>query len=165
MTLQFKDNLVQFMEMWLSWVHHGVKPPADALMRVGTNSGIVLFRDGQYQVQLFICDPNTEIPDHGHPNVSAYAMYLSGDVYFRRNGVTTITPEMIAAAEAEGKTLLGLIGRLDPGDTHGATIGPRGGAFLGIEEWLNDVAPTSVHLDWNGPALSDDHAATLAGET
>lgn len=161
MPLTFKDNITQFMEMWLQWTHNGVRPPADALDFVGPNSCVTLFRDGAFQVQLFTCQPNTEIPDHGHPNMRGYAMYLSGDVYFRRNGTYTITPELVAETEAKGKTLLGLIGRLDPGDTHGATIGPRGGAFIGIQEWINDVAPKSVHLDWTGEPVDADHAKQL----
>ncbi len=161
-SLTFKDNITQFMEMWLSWTHRGVKPPIDALMSVGGNRGIVLFRDGNFQVQLFICDPNTEIPDHGHPNIRGFAMYLSGDLYFRRNGEFTITPELIAETEAKGKTLLGLIGRINPGETHGATVGPRGAAFLAIEEWITGE-PTSVHLDWDGPPIDGDHANALKG--
>ena len=156
-----KDDLMQFAEWWTQ--RRIVKPPLDGFAKVGTNTCVTLFREGRFQVQLFTCEPNTEIPDHRHPNVRSFVMYVTGDVYFRKNAQQIITDDMIKTREDGAPALLGIIGRVDPEDWHGAAIGPRGGCFIGIEEWLNGAEPSSVHLDWEGPAIDEAHANELGG--
>jgi hypothetical protein len=40
--------------------------------------------------------------------------------------------------------------RIRPGVLHGAVVGPKGGAFLSLQHWI-EGEPTSVGLDWLGP--------------
>lgn len=159
----FKDNLTQFAEWWMQT--RAIKAPLEgAYSRVGGNTGQVVFREGAFQVQLFICDPDSEITDHVHPNVDTYEVYVSGDVYFRKNGLPLIRPEIVTANEDGSCRLLGIIDRVKPADWHGAAIGPRGGCFLSIQEWLNGHKPSSVHLDWDGQPLDAAHAAAVGKE-
>ena len=125
-------------------------------MRAGGHSGVALFRRGTWQVQLFVCDPNSEIVDHIHPNVDSIEVYVGGDVYFRHSWKTILTPEIIATPDFHDLSI-----RVRPQDWHGASIGPRGGSFLSLQHWLHGVAPISVHLDWVGEPLDAEHRVTL----
>lgn len=150
------DRLTEFARWWMG--AKAVAPPLDNLyMLAGCNTGIVLYRQPPWQVQFFICNPGGEIPDHTHPNVDSYEVYVGGDLYFRHLGKTIITPKMVEA----GIDPLSLYIRVIPTDSHGASVGPRGGAFLSIQEWLNGEAPTSVHLDWSGEPLDVNHELDL----
>ena len=66
----------------------------------------------------------------------------------------------IIAAETPAR-LLGMRLRILPHDVHGASVGPSGGCFISVQHWLGGVAPTSVHLDWDGPPLDEGHRLTL----
>lgn len=148
------SRIEKFAAWWLKT--RPMNPPADGVyMRVGANTGTILYRDGEFQVQMFICDPDSDITDHTHPNVDSVQVYVSGDMYFRRNGEQLITPEQAPLVPS------GFSHRVPPGEIHGAKIGPRGGVFITIQEWLNGETPRSVHLDWSGRALSQEHAAEI----
>jgi hypothetical protein len=148
------DALTAFTQWWLA--NRVLAPPADDFFRrAGCGTAIVLYRQPPFQVQLFLVDPHGEVTDHNHPNVDSFEVYLTGDIYFRQNGELLLTEEMIRQHPV-GSTI-----RVPPTDVHGATIGPRGGAFLSIQHWLNGVVPTSVDLDWGGAALDSQHACDL----
>ena len=121
------------------------RSPFDGVVRVDGFSGLVLHRSGRHQVQLWICDPNTTIPEHSHPNVDSFAMWVSGDLQFMVEG-------------GDGKPTNSF--RAKPGVKHSATIGPKGAAFLTFHEFT-DGDPRSVTEDWSGPPLGAQHADML----
>ncbi len=136
-------TLEEFMPLWLA--KRELKLPVESPINVdGVLHGVVLFRDGEWQVQLFTVAPYGEIPDHVHPNVDSFEVYLSGEIAFRKNGAYVTTPEMWS----DMTKLSGMAIRVTPADPHGGTFGAKGGAFLSVQHWLNGVAPTSVGDDW-----------------
>jgi hypothetical protein len=150
------DVLTGFAQWWLA--NRILSPPLDhCYTKAGGSTGFTLFRQAPFQVQVFLNEPNCEIVDHTHPNIDSYEVYLGGEVYFRLNGQTIITPEMMN----EPQNLIGKMIRILPSDWHGATLGDKGGAFFSIQHWLNGVAPTSVELDWQGPAIDEAHSAAI----
>lgn len=143
-------TIEEFKDFWLENKPFSMTP--DVYSRVAGNTGAVLFRDGQFQVQLFLGDPNTEITDHIHPNVDSFEVYLGGDFKFRIHG-NYLTQDEILAQQ--------FIQRVKPNDWHGGSVGPNGGAFISIQYWLNDIKPTSVHHDWGGTPLDFKHSLIL----
>ncbi len=111
--------------------------------------GVVLYRQAPYQVQLFIMPPNSFIEDHVHPNVDSYEVFIGGDIAFRCDGEEFI------------QDVLGASIRVLPDSWHGGKFGERGGCFLSIQKWLNDVPPTSVGHDWRDAANNTAGTATL----
>ena len=111
-------------------------PLTDSITHAGVLSGVVLYRRGQFQVQLFILPPFTEIDLHTHPNVDSYEVFVSGDIDFICDGVL------------HNENSLGSSIRVGPNCVHGGKFGYNGGCFLSIQKWLNDVPPTSVGYDW-----------------
>jgi hypothetical protein len=134
-------ELTAFLKFWAETRALAVPPPDELPLDFADKlAGIVLFREGQYQVQLFILQPNSIILPHVHPNVDSYELYMGGDLLFEVDGVVH---EQISMFESI---------RVYPHSVHSGIAGPRGGSFLSVQKWLNGVSPTTVGYDW-----SDDY--------
>lgn len=156
--------LQEFMDWYMQ--HSNVLPqsPYDGLTFVGNGPALVLFRDGPFQVQLFLCVPNTLIPKHSHPHVESFEVNVSGDVDFYVNNSPT-HPEGAGSMERDGLPRVWGYGvYVGAGVTHHAVIGPKGGAFLSIQKWLQGT-PTSVDEDWDGNAMTAAHMQLLSHAT
>ncbi len=119
---------------------------------VGDFAQLVMERSGDYQVQLCLCRPDSVIPDHSHPNVDTFVVYVTGQIFFRLDGQVVIEPQAVKETPRGGCSHNAHHLRVMPGQSHGAAIGPVGGAFLTVQRWLNGK-PTSVERDWEGPPL------------
>jgi hypothetical protein len=132
------DDLNHFKDWWLS-TRVINSPKEGALHYQKTSVGFVLFREGCYQVELFLMNPSATVIDHVHPNVDTFEVYLSGDTLFKLQGQPAHNERKIGDSIRVAETTF-----------HSADIGSAGGAFLSIQKWLNGVKPTSVTLDWAG---------------
>jgi len=129
------DDLEAFMVWWLG--KRVINTPTENETNFnGVLSGLVLYRSGQYQVQLFIVQPNSLIESHIHPNVDSFEVFVGGDV------------EFICDDVVHKQTILGGVVRVRETSWHGGVFGPKGGSFLSIQKWLNNVPPSSVGNDW-----------------
>ena len=142
------DELTEFANWW--WNHRIIMPPfSNNLLTFDNNvTGITLFRQAPFQVQLFIVKPNTEIVDHIHPNVDSYELYLGGQNEFRLPGIDLIKPDEIYRDENGLCNQFGNRWRVHPDDPHGGFFGPMGGAFLSIQLWKNGIPPDCVSRNW-----------------
>lgn len=130
------DDLSFFKDWWLN--NRVINTPSEHETNFnGTLSGVVLFREGQYQVQLFIVKPNSVIEPHVHPNVDSFEVFVGGDIEFMCNN------------EWFKENVIGNSIRVFPDSWHGGNFGEKGGCFLSIQKWLNNVPPTSVGDDWH----------------
>lgn len=123
---------------------------------VGDFAQIVLDREGQFQTQLCLAKPNAEIPDHGHPNVEQLLVHVTGEVNLRIDG------KLIYPAGEPHELPDGICSKnghclqISAGQSHGASVGKSGGAFMTFQHWLQGT-PTSVENDWRGEPLSPEH--------
>lgn len=130
------DDLEAFAQYWMQ-NRILLTPTETPTNQNGNLSGVVLYRDGPYQVQLFIVEPNSVIEPHIHPNVDSFEVYVSGDIKFMCDDQWY--------DQMKGHEVI----RVRPSSWHGGKFGERGGCFLSIQKWLNDVQPTSVGDDWH----------------
>jgi len=129
------DDLERFKDWWLT--NRPINTPPDSkLVYVADTNGLVLYREGQYQVELFSVKPNSTIKPHVHPNVDSYEVYIAGDIVFTCDGLDYAQKEL-------GATI-----RVRPDSWHSGIFGNRGGVFLSIQKWGNDVHPKFVGDDW-----------------
>lgn len=128
------------MAFMRSWLQDKPMLPLEVMFYEGI-TGITLWRDGPFQVQLFIVAPNVGSPEHAHPNIETIDMGIFGD------------DDNIVGGRKHGPFVL-----VRAGEKHIAKAGPRGGAFYSFQHWLNGVQPTSVLLDWQGNAHDLRHA-------
>ena len=123
---------------------------------------LCLYREENYQVELYICRADTESPMHSHPGVESISMYLTGDLQFFREGEPLKDLSKYQIEDANGfHPLLGCISEINDGTKeHALKIGKTGGAFLIFERW-SDQLPTSVTTNWKGELVGDIHKKTM----
>ena len=133
-----------------------VDAPSDknTLLFIEGVHGITLYKKKPFQVQLFICQPNLNIPVHTHPNVDSYEVFLYG-MSFKKCGVAQ--EESLEKVNAQPISAHQAI-RVRPTDSHGGVASEYGGAFISIQHWLNDYEPTHVSNNWHGKSMGTEHA-------
>ena len=133
------DDLYAFATWWMN-TKTFLPPIENNVSKDDKLTGTVLYRDGQYQVELFTIKSKTKSEMHVHPNVDSYEIYVSGDINFVING------ENFNCIEGD---VIPSLTRIYPHYLHTGETFEKGGSFLSIQKWLNGVSPTSVTIDWN----------------
>lgn len=131
-----------FASWWLQ--HRVIAPPAYPVTTYGGLTATVLYREGQFQVQMFAVKPGSVIPQHQHPKVDSYEVAVSGQIDFTVEDKTY----PFDAAELPFGTLSPPI-RVKPDYWHGGVFGPEGAVFLSIQHWVGGE-PSCVGADWVG---------------
>lgn len=159
------DDLQQFMAWWMANRPLSV-PAKNALSFYDKATGIVVYRQPPFQVQLFIAHPGQRLVEHTHPNVDSFEVWIHG-MEFTHNGNVMI--DLCKAAEVGANGLPVAYGtpiRVHTNDVHGGVAGPNGGAFLSVQKWLNGIEPSCVAADWGGEPMDEGHAQQITtGET
>jgi hypothetical protein len=143
------DDLSYFAHWYLTCrAKTKILPPSDenTLVFIDGLYGITLLRQKPFQVQLFICKPNLYVPEHTHPNVDSYEVALYG-MTLRHCGKTYKEKDLQPYHTIRVKT----------NHPHGGVASKYGGAFMSIQQWLNDTKITSVGLDWVGETMGKKH--------
>jgi len=157
-----EDDLSHFADWYLNSgeVSKLYIPFEHAMVHNEEVTGITIYRYDPYQVQLWLCKPNFFIPDHKHPNVDSFEVFLYG-MKFTHRGNTIVDDDMLKEQENGVPRYLHKTIRVKPNDLHGAVASEKGGAFLSIQKWLNKKPPTSVTYDWEGNHYSEQHTNDL----
>lgn len=134
-------------------------PRQHAITNFGNIISFVLYRKKPFQVELFIVPHETsQFTKHQHPDVDVIEFGLSGDADLFINDICTHSRDQIGEWLAGTQKTVPI--RITPQDWHhGCGYTPY--AFLSLQHWLHDVDPTSVGLNWIGPASSREQAALL----
>jgi len=150
-----KDVLTEFKDWYLTSKQIQT-PYHNPLMFIDGICGLTLYRKKQFQVQLFICEPNVVIPEHIHPNIDSFELFLYG-MKFTHNGEVAISENM-ALTENDGiPTMSYETIRVKPDDWHGGVSSKKGGSFISIQHWINNKKPTHVSADWKGNIIGEKH--------
>ena len=157
------NTLEEFVE-WYEANGFPFRPPQNnAVFRTNNASALVLYREGQFQAELYIGDPNSVTPEHSHPGVKSIIVFLSGEGNTTVNGnfVADPRPYFNKLNEDGTSVLFKQKVVVDPNDTHGLTTYGRGFAFLSIEQWPEGIEPSSVTLHWEGETTGSIHDETI----
>src|ERR1043165_7069413 len=94
------DPLMAFATWYVHQPGFGVpRSLYDGLSKVGDATGIVLFRQAPFQVQLWICAPGMVVGEHSHPHVDGIGVYISGDLNVCIHGKTVVDETMLVERE------------------------------------------------------------------
>lgn len=141
----------------------GAVPFDGAVSKIENVTGILLYRMGQFQVQMFAVPEGTIIPEHTHPNVDSIEVYMGGNIHFSHSGKYSYDADMLRASASPlglAKKRGNLI-RVRPNDVHGGVFGKGGGVFLSVQHWLNGVKPHCVAADYDGITMGEHHLANV----
>lgn len=140
----------------------GAVPLHGAVSKIEDVTSVIMYRGGQFQVQMFIVPPNYTIPPHIHPNVDSIEVYMGGQIMFSHSGQFVVSEEEFTEPTAEGlPKCAGRLIRVRPNDWHGGKFGDSGGVFLSIQHWLNGVKPHCVAADYTGVVMGPDHLSKV----
>lgn len=160
--LNFSKDVHEFLTWWFKeprWyfpIEGGVKTmPMLGQDAPRTAMDAVIYRRGKFQVQLFAFPAFTIIPEHLHPNVRSYEVYFGGQVSFSLDKKWIMHFEGNNDIPTNNKDLVTCY--ISENSWHGGIMGPNGGMFLSVQEWLNGVTPSCVGDDWDGKACVEEH--------
>jgi hypothetical protein len=161
LNLNLSASAEDFKNAWLK-AGKPVKPPfKNAIHTTDIAYALCLYRDGPFQIELYICKPNTETPFHSHPGIESVSLYLTGNLNFGRKDIGFVDLSQYQKPKENGThMLLGKSVESGFAAEHAVKIGPEGGAFLIFEKW-HTKAPTSVTINWEGNLVGEEHARTI----
>ena len=157
-------NTLEEFAQWYKDNGFPIRPPfEDPVYVTDISYSYVLFREGQYQAELYLVRPNTSSPDHSHPGVENIIMVWGGNVHTRQNGQLFDYSEHYNEAGKNGTNkLFGMSSKkLTDDQTHALIAGDKGGAFLSLEKWPEGVKPNSVTINWAGDPVDPTHGAII----
>lgn len=152
----------QFKSAWLK-AKCPIRPPfKDCVFTTDIAYSLVLYRTECFQVELYICKPNTNAPFHQHPGVDSCFIYLGGNIDFGRadGAYSDLSALQIISEYGNHHYLFGQSVSAPDGALHTLKVHQEGGAFLSFEKW-NTMEPTSVTINWKGKPVGSEHEETL----
>jgi len=154
------NNVEEFMGWWLET--RIIRPPfKDTMFTTDFAQSFCLYREGRFQVELYLLKENITTPFHRHPNVDSMFLYLGGNLEFGLPDKTfTNTQEFQKEGEHGAHMLLGKIAVAMDGELHSVRTYDQGGAFLSFEYW-QDKNPSSVVVNWDGEYDGPVHIKTV----
>jgi quercetin dioxygenase-like cupin family protein len=123
-----------------------------AEINIGEVKIITLEKRVNYQRQLCIVPPRTIIPRHSHKDVRNNIIFLSGHVVFHKDDRNL---ELSSPQDSYRSFII------DPGEEHGCHTLGQEFIFLTEQYWLNNEPVRSLHLNWRGEPINQDHANQL----
>jgi len=157
-----KSSTVQeFTDWWLQ--HKVIRPPfLESIFYTDIAASVILFREGPFQVELYISKPDSIAPYHSHTEVDSVLMYLTGNMVFGKNNVEKDLSKFQIANPAmpEVHCLFGEQEILKSGELHNLTTKKEGGCFFSFEKW-HDRKPNSVTVNWQGPKTGEIHEKVI----
>jgi hypothetical protein len=155
------DPLDSFMQWFWTTPPIGFIPFKDPISKIEDVISLLWYRSKPFQVQLFLVPPNYIIPEHTHPNVDSYEIYLGGNIRFSHSGNYANPIEDMVPLPDGTCHIRGRIVRVRPNDVHGGVSGPEGGVFMSVQYWLNGIEPHCVAADYDGIVMGPDHLAKV----
>ena len=155
------DPLEQFLRQFLTKGSPiGYVPLNGAVRYIDGVTAVLWYRKAPFQIQMFVVPPNHIIPEHTHPNVDSYEVYVGGQIKFSHSGKFIISEADFMTPNEHGcSKVRGGIIRVRPNDLHGGVFGASGGVFFSVQRWLNGVQPHCVSADYNGVVMGPEHMA------
>ncbi len=163
LTMNNWKSLEEFAQ-WYKDNNYPIRPPfEDPVYVTDISYSYVLYREGQYQAELYLVRPNTSSPDHSHPGVENIIMVWGGDIHTRQNGVfQDLSSNYQTPADDGTNKLFGVCGqKITDQETHALIVGNKGGAFLSLEKWPEGVTPNSVTINWEGEPVDPGHGEII----
>jgi hypothetical protein len=125
-------HLQQFAGEWLA--NPVFKVPVDCVDISTGLHGLVLYRDDDFQVQLFIAAGNHASTNHNHPRCDAIQVNMGGKQLFTICGITIKNSEVFDSCP------------IPAGVDHRVVFGDTGAAYLSIQRWQGEQQ--SIRTDW-----------------
>jgi len=153
-------NIQEFTKWWLH--NRFIRPPFnDCMFTTELAQSLTLFREGNFQVELYMLKPNSTSPWHKHEGVDSIFVYLGGNLEFGNEDKTfNNTQNDQVEGQFGAHMLFGRMAQALDGGLHAVRTYDQGGAFLSFEHWKVGK-PDSVVINWQGEHDGPIHTNTV----
>lgn len=147
------------LEEFSAWYRdHGcpLRLPEDArVFETDVSMSMIVFRQGDYQAEMYMMKPNVTVPKHSHP-MRQLILWIGGWMQAFRQGVDPKPNEHYQTKNS------GYISPVLERDNWHAFETTEKGAFLFVtEQWKNNEEKSSATIAYEGTPLGPMHAETL----
>lgn len=153
-----KDDLHDFTEHALNTLPlGGLNAAANLGAHYGPVHAAVLHRDGIYQIEMFVVQPDFEIPVHTHRGTDSIEYPIFGGVKFELGGKKPFDhlDDQRFLQFVRGKGL-----RIANDMPHGGrALSGIGAMFLSFQRWTTPMTPLGDNFQ--GAAVSDHHQSRM----
>jgi len=155
------SNVQEFRDWWVKT--RPFRPPFEKSSFITDLAySLCLYREGAFQVELYVLKPNSQAPFHSHPGVDSSFLYLGGNLEFGLEDQSFLNLSEFQKESSNGAhMLLGKTVDAMDGMLHSVRTYKEGGAFLSFEHW-REKEPDSVVLNWEGDPDGAVHNRLLA---
>ena len=138
-------------------------PEGEPTYGTANSRSLALYREGQFQAELYLVKPDSASPEHCHPGIDSVIVPWGGEFSSTRNGQFRDGSRYWGVRTAQGTSpAFGTLSeRLNDSQTHALYAYRKGAAFLSIERWRSDLRPTSVTVNWEGEPVDDGHQRVI----
>lgn len=151
--LKTEDPLLAFAAWYTTWLNGNLRfCPMYYVKQTKLGMGMTMFEMKPFRVELFLFRPQIEIPEHIHPDVESYEVYIAGDMELTKDSIPQTKREFVKPNENRICMSNGGMIRIPAESVHGGwTSGiDTGGAFLSIQFWKRNWHDDSVMYNWKG---------------
>jgi hypothetical protein len=157
------NNIDEFTK-WYQDNGYPIRPPAEDPVYVTDHSlSVIVFREGRFQVELYMLSPNWSTPNHGHPGIDHKIIYLSGTIGGSRNGeFINDSAEWAKMAREDGcSVIMGHLTEYVGDDFHTVDVGPMGGMIAITQHWEEGIKMSSQSVQYIGTPIGPEHGARV----
>ena len=150
-----------FKNAWLS-AKCPIRPPfKDPIFFTEMTASLCIYREKNFQIELYIVKENMDCPTHHHPGVDSTFVYLTGDLEFGdENGHYKDLAEFQHEGIDGTHALFGRTVNALNGEKHSVRTHHGGAAYLSFEKWNNGF-PNSVAVNWVGETVGEQHTTIV----
>jgi len=142
-----------------------LKPPASDSVYITDHSlSCIVFREGRYQVELYMLAPNWSTPNHGHPGIEYKIILLNGTIGGTKNleYVNDSAPWAEQAKPDGTNVLFGLTLDFTSDDYHQVNVGPKGGLIAITQRWDEGLKMSSQSVQYVGDPIGPQHETRIS---
>lgn len=153
-------NLDEFTQ-WYIDNNYPIRPPAEEPVFVTDHShSAIVYREGRYQVELYLMGPNWQTPNHSHPGVEHRIIFINGTISGTKNGelVNDSEPWFDKVKDDGTCVASGFHTDFDASDWHSVKIGHMGGILIITQHWEEGITMTSQSVHYIGEPIGPEHA-------
>lgn len=145
---------IEEFSSWYKGCGCPLRLPDDACIhKTDVTMSMVVFRQGDYQAELYMIAPRANIPRHSHP-MRQVIMWLGG-------WLSTWVQDVDDAKPWQTRHQGFLSATVADGQQHAFTTNEKGGLLVVLERWRPDMKKSSATLAYEGEELGPIHLATL----
>jgi hypothetical protein len=153
-------NIDEFTEWYVKEGFPMRPPTTDPIYVTDHSYSAIVYREGRYQVELYMLGPNWETPVHSHPGIEYNIIFLNGTVYGFHNGEKL--PDAVDytdIANADGTNIaFGKHHSFSGESTHIAGTGHKGGLIAITQKWPEGVKMSSQSVHYVGDPIGPEHS-------